>query len=83
MPRLSITTGASSSTTYRTIPSVREILMIAVERRRVEHFRRLGAARWRLDTVIGEEWLRLDACSDLVLSSEIYAGMPPPEPLDA
>lgn len=67
---------------YRTIPSVQDILMISVERRRVEHLRRLGPARWRLDTVIGEEWLRLEACADLILISEIYAGVPLPEPPD-
>jgi Uma2 family endonuclease len=67
---------------YRTIPSVRDILMISVERQRVEHLRRLGAARWRLDTVIGEQWLRLEACADLILTSEIYAGVVPSEPSD-
>jgi Uma2 family endonuclease len=65
---------------YRTIPSVRDILMISVERPRVEHLHRLGPARWRLDTVIGEEWLRLEACADLILTSDLYAGVPLPEP---
>jgi len=64
---------------YRTIPSVRDILMISVDNRRVECLRRLGAARWRLETIMGEEWLRLDACTDLILSSDLYAGVPLPE----
>jgi Uma2 family endonuclease len=65
---------------YRAIPSVRELLLVSVEERRIELFRRCGGARWLVESLIGEDWLRLETCADVILTSEIYASVPPPEP---
>ena len=45
---------------YRRIPSVREILLVALEQRRVQVFRRRGEG-WAIEDFIGDAALRLDA----------------------
>jgi len=54
---------------YREIASVREILLVASDSRRVELWRREGA-RWIVETLIGDAGLRLEAIeADLPLSA--------------
>lgn len=65
---------------YWTIPSVREIVLISAEERRTELFRRRSPTRWLVDTLTGDDWLRLETCDELCLTTGIYAGLPA-EPL--
>jgi Uma2 family endonuclease len=43
---------------YRQLPSLKEILLVASEERRVQHWRRRGS-RWVVDDLIGDAELRL------------------------
>jgi Uma2 family endonuclease len=48
---------------YRQLPSVKEILLVASEQRRVQHWRRDGP-RWIVEDLIGDADLRLVAAHD-------------------
>ena len=48
---------------YRQLPSVQEILLVASEQRRVQHWRRDGP-RWIVEDLIGDAELRLAAAPD-------------------
>ena len=56
---------------YWAIPSVREIALVSPQERRVELFRRQSPTRWLVDTLIGDEWLRLKVCDGMFLTTEI------------
>ena len=58
---------------YRQLPSVKEILLVASEERRVQHWRRDGA-RWVVDDLIGDADLRLAAVPDPIPLRAIYEG---------
>jgi Uma2 family endonuclease len=58
---------------YRQVPSVREILLVASEERRVQLWRREGA-KWTVEDVIGDALLRLESCNLEILLAELYAG---------
>jgi Uma2 family endonuclease len=48
---------------YRQLPALKEILLVASEERRVQHWRRRGA-RWVVDDLIGDADLRLATVPD-------------------
>jgi hypothetical protein len=67
-------TVAASWTTIASCPRSREILLVASEERRVQHWRRDGT-RWVVDDLIGDADLRLVTVSDHPIPLEaIYAG---------
>jgi Uma2 family endonuclease len=57
---------------YREIPSLREILLVASQQRRVELWRREGD-HWRVEDLIGEATLRLESCNASIPLAAIYA----------
>jgi Uma2 family endonuclease len=58
---------------YRQLPSVKEILLVASEQRRVQHWRRDGP-RWIVEDLIGDADLRLAAVADPIPLAAIYEG---------
>jgi Uma2 family endonuclease len=56
---------------YRQLPSLEEILLVASEERRVQHWRRDGA-RWVVDDPIGDADLRLATVADPIPLAAIY-----------
>jgi Uma2 family endonuclease len=58
---------------YRQLPSVKEILLVASEQRRVQHWRRDGP-RWIVEDLIGDADLRLAAVADPIPLAAIYDG---------
>lgn len=58
---------------YRQLPSVEEILLVASEQRRVQHWRR-DAQRWIVEDLIGDADLRLTAVSNPIPLAAIYEG---------
>ena len=58
---------------YRQLPSVQEILLIASEQRRVQHWRRDGP-RWIVEDLIGDAELRLAAAPTPIPLATIYDG---------
>jgi Uma2 family endonuclease len=56
---------------YRQLPSVKEILLVASEQRRVQHWRRDGP-RWIVEDLIGDADLRLAAVSEPIPLAAIY-----------
>jgi Uma2 family endonuclease len=58
---------------YRQLPSLKEILLVASEERRVQHWRRNGA-RWTVDDLIGDADLRLATVPDPIPLATIYEG---------
>ena len=58
---------------YRQLPSVKEILLVASEQRRVQHWRRDGQ-RWIVEDLIGDADLRLDATPDPIPLAAVYEG---------
>jgi Uma2 family endonuclease len=57
----------------RELPSLKEILLVASEERRVQHWRRDGA-RWVVDDLIGDADLRLTTVPDPIPLAAIYDG---------
>jgi Uma2 family endonuclease len=58
---------------YRQLRSLREILLVASEERRVQHWRRQGT-RWFVDDLIGDGDLRLANVPDPIPLGAIYEG---------
>ena len=58
---------------YRRIPSVREILLVSSEERRVQHWRRDGE-RWVVEDRIGDAELRLETVAAPIPLAAIYEG---------
>jgi Uma2 family endonuclease len=58
---------------YRQLPSLNEILLVASEERRVQHWRRDGT-RWVVDDLIGDADLRLAIVPDPISLAAIYEG---------
>jgi Uma2 family endonuclease len=58
---------------YRQLPSLKEILLVASEERRVQHWRRRGS-RWVVDALIGDAELRLASLPDPIPLGAIYEG---------
>ncbi len=58
---------------YRQLPSVQEILLVASEQRRVQHWRRDGP-RWIVEDLIGDAELRLAAAPNPIPLATIYDG---------
>ena len=58
---------------YRQLPSVKEILLVASEERRVQHWRR-ERGRWVVDDLIGDADLRLAIIPDPIPLGTIYEG---------
>jgi Uma2 family endonuclease len=58
---------------YRQLPSVNEILLVASEQRRVQHWRRDGA-RWIVEDLIGDADLRLAVVPEPIPLAAIYEG---------
>jgi Uma2 family endonuclease len=58
---------------YRQLPSLKEILLVASEERRVQHWRRDGP-RWVVDDLIGDADLRLATIADPIPLGAIYEG---------
>jgi Uma2 family endonuclease len=58
---------------YRELPSLKEILLVASEERRVQHWRRDGT-RWVVDDLIGDADLRLTTVPDPIPLAAIYEG---------
>lgn len=56
---------------YREIPSVQEILLVSIEARRVEIWRREGP-RWIVETLIGDAELHLAAVDEPIPLAAIY-----------
>jgi Uma2 family endonuclease len=57
---------------YRSLPSVRETLLVRVERRHVEHWRREGE-QWSVRDLIGNAEIALERLTEPVPLEEIYA----------
>ncbi len=58
---------------YRQLPTVQEILLVASEQRRVQHWRRDGA-RWIIEDLIADADLRLTAVPDPIPLGAVYQG---------
>jgi hypothetical protein len=58
---------------YRRLPSLKEILLVASNERRVQHWRRDGT-RWVVDDLIGDADLRLDTVPQHIPLAAIYQG---------
>jgi Uma2 family endonuclease len=58
---------------YLRLPSVREILLVGSEERRVRYWRRDGP-RWIVEDLIGEAELRLETVPDPIPLAAIYEG---------
>jgi Uma2 family endonuclease len=58
---------------YRQLPSVKEVLLVASEQRRVQHWRRDGP-RWIVEDLIGDADLHLAAVPDPIPFAAIYEG---------
>ena len=58
---------------YRRLPTVQEVLLVASEQRRVQHWRRDGA-RWIVEDLIGDADLRLAAVPTAIPLAAIYEG---------
>jgi Uma2 family endonuclease len=58
---------------YRQLPSLKEVLLVASEERRVQHWRRQGT-RWVVDDLIGDADLRLVTVADRIPLGAIYEG---------
>ena len=58
---------------YRQLPSIKEILLVASEQRRVQHWRRDGP-RWIVEDLIGDADLRLAAAPDPIPLAAMYEG---------
>ena len=58
---------------YRQLPSLKEILLVAREERRVQHWRRQGS-RWVVDDLIGDADLRLATVRGVIPLAAIYDG---------
>jgi Uma2 family endonuclease len=59
---------------YRELPSVREILLVASQERRIQLWRRDGE-RWSVEDVIGDATLRLESVELTTPLTELYAGL--------
>jgi hypothetical protein len=59
---------------YRQVPSVREILLVSSEERRVQLWRREDA-RWTVEDVIGDALLRLESCDPDIPLGDLYAAI--------
>jgi Uma2 family endonuclease len=60
---------------YRRIDSVREIVLVSSEQRRVEIWRRRGA-KWELEDLIGDASLELESVTVTIPLADIYADTP-------
>jgi Uma2 family endonuclease len=58
---------------YRQLPSLKEILLVASEERRVQHWRRQGT-RWVVDDLIGDADLWLATVRGVIPLAAIYDG---------
>jgi Uma2 family endonuclease len=58
---------------YRQIPSVREILLVASQERRVQHWRREGEV-WLVRDLIGDAELRLEVVGAPIPLAAVYEG---------
>ena len=58
---------------YSRLPSVREILLVSSEERRVRYWRRDGP-RWIVEDLIGEAELRLETVSEPIPLAAVYEG---------
>lgn len=58
---------------YRQLPSIKEILLVASEQRRAQHWRRDGP-RWIVEDLIGDADLRLAAAPNPVPLAAMYEG---------
>jgi Uma2 family endonuclease len=56
---------------YRQLPSLEEILLVAIEERRVQHWRRDGP-RWVVGDLIGDAELRLTVVPEPIALAAIY-----------
>jgi Uma2 family endonuclease len=61
---------------YRTLPSVREILIAFPDERRVEVLRR-SAEGWRVEDLIGKAEIRLSCCDDPIPLEALYRDLLP------
>ena len=59
---------------YRTLPSVREILIVFHDERRVELQRRT-AEGWRVEDLIGKAEIRLSCCEDPIALEAVYGDL--------
>jgi Uma2 family endonuclease len=59
---------------YMRIPDLAEYVLVAQDRRRVEHFRRLESGQWLLTTFDGEGEVELPALGIALPLAEIYTG---------
>ena len=62
---------------YRTIPSLRDILVVSSTEPRIEHFRR-EAEGWKIHDLRGHGTLHLEAFDLIIDVTELYAGVLPP-----
>lgn len=56
---------------YRQLPSINEILLVASEERRIQHWRRDGS-QWVVNDLIGDAELQLTIVRDPIRLAEIY-----------
>jgi Uma2 family endonuclease len=60
---------------YRELASVREILLVASEERRVQLWRREARARWPVEDLVGDATLALASCGITIPLPDLYAGL--------
>ena len=58
---------------YRQLPSLKEVLLVASEERRVQHWRRAGT-QWVVDDLIGDADLQLATLPGPIPLAVIYEG---------
>ena len=61
---------------YRTLPSLREYVLVASEERKIEVFRRDAAGEWSLTTLEAGDELQLECLSATLSLNEIYEDVP-------
>lgn len=60
---------------YRTIPELRDYVLVFPDERRVEHRKRVGQEQWLMNYVIGGGEITLEGCGVVLTLDEIYADL--------
>jgi len=65
---------------YRTIPELRDYVLVFPEERRIEHRKRVGSEQWLMSYVIGAGEVNLEGCGISLSLDEIYADLERADP---
>ena len=69
----------SKFTLYRSLPSVREYMLVDPETREVQLFRRGAEDLFTLHDLTGREQIRLESIGCELLATDVFDGVEPPE----